>query len=94
MNSIQGVIERNGLYFQHADFSEVQITINGVTVYNVSSCFPHHTSNRFYNTLASLVLQTHNSLTFDTFNKGRTASYFNFVTEDVRKRFLWINQGI
>ncbi len=83
MDSLQGVIDKNGLYFQHADLSHVHITVNGATIYNVRSSFPHHASKLFYTTLESLGLDTRNSLTFDAFNKGRTVCFFNFVTEDV-----------
>ncbi len=83
MDSLQGVIDKNGLYFQHADLSHVHITVNGATIYNVRSSFPHHALKLFYTTLESLGLDTRNSLTFDSFNKGRTVRFFNFVTEDV-----------
>ncbi len=70
MDSLQGVIDKNGLYFHHADLSHVHITVNGATIYNVRSSFPHHALKLFYTTLESLGLDTRNSLTFDAFNKG------------------------
>lgn len=84
MDSIQGVMDKNGLYFQHADMSHIQITINGMTAYNINSTFPHHSAKLYYTTLEALGLEKHNSLTFEAFNKGRTVTHFNFVTEDVQ----------
>ncbi len=74
MDSLQGVIDKNGLYLHHADLSHVHITVNGPTIYKVRSSFPHHASKLFYTTLDSLGLNTRNSLIFDAFNKGQYVS--------------------
>lgn len=83
MNAMQGRYDKNGLYFSHADLSHVHITINGSTVYNIRSAFPHHTAGIYYSTLEALGLETRNSLTFQAFKAGRTVCAFNFVTEDI-----------
>lgn len=84
MEGLQGSCARNGLFFQHANLSEVLITINGSTVYNIHSSFPHHASRLFYNTMESLGLETHNNLTLNSFKNGRTVCVFNFISEDVQ----------
>ena len=83
MNSMQGTFNKNGLYFTHADLSHVHITINGSTVYNIPSAFPHHAARLFYSTIEALGLETSNTLTFQGFKEGRTLCAFNFVTEDI-----------
>ena len=83
MASLNGEYSRNGLYFTHADLSHVHITINGSTVYNIRSEFPHHTARLYYSTLEALGLETHNSLTFNAFKEGRTLCAFNFVPENI-----------
>lgn len=83
MESLNGAYNRNGLYFTHADLSHVHITINGSTVYNIRSEFPHHAARLYYSTLEALGLETQNSLTFSAFQEGRTLCAFNFVTENI-----------
>lgn len=58
MNSMQGTFNKNGLYFTHADLSHVHITINGSTIYNIPSSFPHHATRLFYSTIESLGVET------------------------------------
>lgn len=83
MDSMAGSYKKNGLYLTHADLGHVHISINGSTVYNIRSQFPHHVSRLFYSTLEGLGLETANNLTLQTFGKGQTICAFNFVTEDV-----------
>lgn len=83
MDNMSGSYNKNGLYFTHADLSHAHISINGSTVYNIRSQFPHHVSRLFYSTLEGLGLETANNLTLQAFAEGRTLCAFNFVTEDV-----------
>ena len=80
---IIGSYDKNALYFTHAELSHAHISINGSTVYNIRSQFPHHVSRLFYSTLEGLGLETANNLTLQAFAEGRTLCAFNFVTEDV-----------
>lgn len=83
MSNMQGRYDTNPLYFHHANLSHVHITINGSTVYNIRSDFPHHTAGLYYATLEALGLETRNSLTYETFKQGRTICSFRFVSEDI-----------
>lgn len=83
MESMSGNYNKNGLYFNHADLSHVHISINGSTVYNIHSEFPHNVSRLFYSTLDTLGLETKHNLSLSGFSEGRTLCAFNFVSEDI-----------
>ena len=84
MDSFSGAYNRNGLYFNHANISNMHITINGNSVYNINTSFPHHYAQSYYETQKSLGLDNNNMITYDTYNKGRSVFCFNFVNENVQ----------
>ena len=83
MESFSGKYARNGLYFNHSDLSQVHISINGSTVYNLHSQFPDKYSKIYYSCLEALGLETTHMLRYDAFAQGRSLFIFNFVDENV-----------
>ena len=81
MNSYSGNNAQNGLYFDHANLSNVHITLNGNTVYNINTDFPHSYSQCYYQVQKALGIDKNNLLTYDTFKNGRSVFMFNFVNE-------------
>lgn len=84
MRSFSGDYKRNGLYFQHADLSNINITVNGSTIYNVTCSFPDRFSKLYYTALESLGLDSQHSLCYDAFGKGRTVCIFNLLPEETQ----------
>ena len=84
MDAFSGSYNQNGLYFKHANLSNMHITINGSSVYNINTSFPHHYSQSYYETQKTLGLDNNNLITYDTYNKGRAVFCFNFVNENVQ----------
>ena len=83
MDSVLVAYKKNGLYFTHANLSEVNVTIKFSSVYHIHSNFPHHVSQLFYATLKCLGLETNKNLFLSAFAAARTICAFDFVTEDV-----------
>ena len=81
MDSFSGANTRNGLYFNHADLANVHITLNGNTVYNINTTFPHIYSQSYYEVQKALGIDKDNMITYDAFKSGRSVFMFNFVNE-------------
>ena len=84
MDAFSGNYNHNGLYFKHANISNTHITINGSTVYNINTAFPHQYAQSYYETQKSMGLDNNNMITYETYNKGRSVFCFNFVNENVQ----------
>ena len=83
MRNFSGDYMRNPLFLKNCDLSNIHITINGSTIYNINCEFPNNISNLYYITQKSLGLAHENMISYDSFSKGRTLMYFNFITEDM-----------
>lgn len=83
MRNFSGDYTRNPLFLSHCNLSNIHITINGSTIYNVNCEFPNNISNLYYITQKSLGLTHENMISYDSFSRGRTLMYFNFITEDM-----------
>ena len=85
MASFSGSSSRNGLYFDHANITNIHVTVNGSTLYNINTLFPSKYSQSYYETQKTLGIDKENMITFDTYKKGRTVFSFNFVNESVEE---------
>ena len=81
MNGFSGRSNQNGLYFEHCNISNLHMTVNGSTIYNINTNFPNNYSQSYYETLKTLGLDNDHMITFDTYKGGRTAFMFNFIHE-------------
>ena len=81
MNAYSGTTTRNGLYFDHGNLNNVHITLNGSTVYNINTDFPHSYSQSYYEVQKALGIDKDNMITYDAFKNGRSVFTFNFVNE-------------
>ena len=84
MDAFSGSYNQNGLYFKHINLSNMHITINGSSVYNINTSFPHHYAQSYYESQKSLGLDNSNLITYEAYNKGRGVFCFNFVNENVQ----------
>lgn len=85
MRSFAGDYIRNGLYFKHCDLSNIHITINGSTVYNINCGFPNKMAQVYYEMQKAIGLERDNLISYDAFHSGRAVFYFNFVSEDMQE---------
>ena len=85
MNGFSGRTNQNGLYFEHANISNIHLTINGSTVYNINTSFPNEYSQCYYETQKALGIDRDNLITYDTYKNGRTLFTFNFINEPVEE---------
>ena len=85
MDSFSGRSNRNGLYFEHGNISNLHMTVNGNTLYNINTSFPNNYSQSYYETIKTLGLDNDHMITFDAYNSGRSVFMFNFVKEPVEE---------
>ena len=83
MPAFAGTHNKNGLYFSHANVSEITVSINGLSVYKNSMIFPDQCSQAFFNTLDSLGLENDTLLDFTSFKKGRSVFVYSLLAEDL-----------
>ena len=81
MNSFTGSFTSNGLYFGHENLQNLHVTINGSTVYDINSKFPHDFSQLYFATLKTIGTEFDSLIHFDAFNEGRTVIALNFKSE-------------
>ena len=81
MNGFAGRTNENGLFFEHCDLANTHITINGSTLYNINTEFPHKFAQSYFETQRALGLDKENLITYDSYTKGRSVFCFNFVHE-------------
>ena len=81
MDSYSGNNAQNGLYFDHANISNIHVTLNGNTVYNFNTSFPHVYSQCYYEIQKAIGIDKDNMITYDSFKNGRSVFTFNFVDE-------------
>ena len=82
MNSFSGSTSQNGLYFEHCNISNLHMTVNGNTLYNINTNFPENSySQSYYETIKSLGLDNDHMITFDAYKAGRSIFGFNFINE-------------
>ena len=77
--SFNGSYSRNPLYFPHLDILQIQVSINGNTVYSLKN-----NTRSYYETLRSNGIQDDNMITYHSFHKGRGIYTFNFLTEEAK----------
>lgn len=71
----------NGLYLDHLNLSQVNININGSTIYNIKSDFSKgNCAELYFNTL--MTIGKDNVLTYDNFKSGMTLLGFSLVNFD------------
>ena len=85
MNAFSGRNNLNGLYFSHGDISNILITLNGSTVYNIATDFPHFFNQSYYESLKTLGLKVDHMITHDSFKSGRSVFMFNFINEPIEE---------
>ena len=85
MNGFSGRTTQNGLYFEHANISNIHLTLNGSTVYNINTSFPNEYSQCYYETQKALGIDKDNLITYDTYKGGRCLFNFNFINEPVEE---------
>ena len=83
MNGFSGRSNQNGLYFEHSNISNLHMSVNGSTLYNININFPHNYSQSYYETIKTLGLDSDHMITFDTYKSGRSVFMFNFINEPV-----------
>ena len=83
-NNFAGGYTNNPLYFSNSNLENVNISINGSTIYNIKSDFNRHPTTIYYECLKTLGLDSKHMLTYDSFKNGRTLLCFNFVYEDMK----------
>ena len=85
MNSFSGRPHINSLYFEHANLSNIHLTINGSTVYNMNSNFPEAYTQTYYETLKTIGIDKDNMITYKSFKEGRSVFMFNFIHESIEE---------
>ena len=83
MDGFSGRTNQNGLYFEHANISNIHVTVNGSTIYNINTSFPHEYSQCYYETQKALGIDKNNLVTYNTYKGGRSLFTFNFINETV-----------
>ena len=84
MDSFSGSYTRNPLYFKHCSLSNVYISVNGHSVYNVNCSFDSEVPQLYYETQKSFGGGNENMISYTSFKDGRTVLCFNFVHESVQ----------
>ena len=85
MDAYSGQPTSNGLYFQHANLSNIHLTVNGSTHYNINTEFPDSYTQAYYETLKSIGLDVNHMITYNSFKSGRAIFVFNFINEPVEE---------
>ena len=85
MDAFSGGPSSNGLYFEHANLENCHLTVNGNTLYNINTSFPHVYSQSYYETLKSIGLNNDHMITHEAFKAGRSVFSFNFINETVEE---------
>ena len=82
MKSMAGDPTLNPLHFKHCNLSNVHLTINGSSIYNITTDLDSgNYSHLFYETQKSIGIETDNMITHESFEEGRAVFCFNFVNE-------------
>lgn len=82
MESFNGKYNRNPLYFGHYYLSNVHVTLNGSTLYDINSDFPNNNFvHMYYETMKSLSLPYDHLLGYNNFANGQSLMVFNFKSE-------------
>lgn len=83
MQSFNGDLNRNPIYFEHSNISNIHITLNGSTLYDINADFADNNfSYLYYETIKSLTLPYDHLMHYDAFAKGRMVMAFNFRSEN------------
>lgn len=85
MASFSGLSTQNGLYFNHCNLTNIHITVNGATAYNISPAFPNNYTQCYYETQKSVGIDKDNMLSFSAYKSGRSLFSFNFINEPVEE---------
>ena len=84
MGSMSGQKDTNPLYFHHCHLSNIHITINGSSLYNINTDFDRSNySHIFYESQKSMGIDVDNMVSYNSFLKGRSIFSFNFLNEEV-----------
>ncbi|XP_068238474.1 uncharacterized protein [Palaemon carinicauda] len=81
MESFNGVLNRNPIYFRHNNLKHIGVTLNGSTLYDINSQFPENYSYLYYETLKSLGVTYDHLIHYDCYDRGRAVIAFNFKPE-------------
>ncbi|XP_068233732.1 uncharacterized protein [Palaemon carinicauda] len=81
MESFNGVLNRNPIYFGQNNLKHIGVTLNGSTLYDINSQFPENYSHLYYGTLKSLGLIYDHLIHYDRYDRGRAVIAFNFKPE-------------
>ena len=85
MESFAGAYNLNPLHFTSGNLSNITITVNGHSIYNVSAKFPEQYSELYYHTLDALGLHRDHLITYESFNKGLCVCVFDFKAENLEE---------
>ena len=84
MDNYSGRANLNNLYFEHHNISNIHMTINGSTIYNINSDFEgNNYTQLYYETLKAIGLDSNHMITYDSYKSGRSIFVFNFINEPV-----------
>lgn len=85
MSAFSGAYNKNGLFFKHANLSEITVSVNGMNLYKNDVHFPHQCSQLYYTTLEALGIENDTLIEFDSFkNGGRTVMVYSLIAEDIQ----------
>ena len=84
MEAISGDYTLNPLYFNNSTLSNVYISVNGTSLFNIACDFPHKCSKLYYTVLNAIGFNVDNILTYESFVKGQTLLAFNLLPEEIK----------
>ena len=85
MAAFSGASSQNGLYFDHASITNIHVTVNGGSIYNINTSFPNNYSQCYYETQKSMGIDKDNMVTYSAYKRGRSVFTFNFINEPVEE---------
>ena len=83
MDAFSGGYNLNPLHLTTGDLGNITMSINGHTVYNVSSKFPDQYSELYYHTLDSIGLHRDHLITYEQFSHGMCICVFDLKAENL-----------
>ena len=82
MKSMAGDPTLNPLHFKRCNISNIHLTINDSSIYNITTDFDSgNYSHFFYETQKSIGIETDNMITHESFGEGRCVFCFNVINE-------------
>ena len=83
MEAHSGDYTLNPLYLSHGDISQISLSVNGRTMYNIPSKFPHDYAELYHRTLDALGFHKEHLIGKDIFGKGAMICTFDLRAENL-----------